>query len=127
MKLALKDTVALRRGDLEARHQAARCNVPCNGYVSIPFRPCMCVPIRIRTRVVVFPLLSAPSSSVRRTFRTRRLPLTIHAGMQCAGCYGRNRRLSKVVEVGDLTFENIHSHIEVEVEFVTANMQFGEA
>jgi hypothetical protein len=72
--------------------------------VSIPLCPCMCVHVTIPIRLLDLPLLSAVPS-LCGTLRTRGLVLTTHAASKCYG------RLGEVVEICDLTLENVHSHI----------------
>ena len=65
----------------------------------------MCVHVTIPIRLLNLPLLSAVGPSVCGTLRTRGLVLTTHAASKCYG------RLGEVVEICDLTLENVHSHI----------------
>lgn len=100
-------------------------HVPCNRNVSVPLRACMCnsararVPTIIAVHVVRRPLLSAPSPCVSGTLRTRGLPLAVHISGQ------GDRGLSKIIQVGHLAFEKVHSHIEMRLSGAFAALRKG--
>ena len=65
----------------------------------------MCVRVTISIRLLVLPLLSAVGPSLCGRLCTRGLVLSSHAASQCYG------RLGEVIEICDLTLENVHTHI----------------
>ena len=97
-------------------------NVPRNGDISIPLRPSMCNPICTSANFVILSLVSAPIACFRRAFRTRRLALAVHVARDCGGGDRWNGGVHKVVDICDLAFENVHSHIQSSGPRIEATM-----
>lgn len=83
--------------------------IPCYRNIPIPLSSCM---RQVQTSIVIawfvdFPLLASALILFRRTFRTGRIPSSVHDNPR-----KRDGRLGKVVEICYLVFKYVHSHIE---------------
>jgi hypothetical protein len=81
--------------------EVAFSNLPGNGDVSVSLRPRVCSTAAVR--IVCLSLHSAHTGA----FRTGRLAMAVHAASRDG-----KWRFGEILEIGNLVFENVHSHMK---------------